>query len=122
MNSENDSLKVYIVGLDKEDGTPSYTLVSLRNTLIQLMEPSYNVTNLVQGANIISSISPALIPRGCNGLVFIDMLELSSDSLRNLTAFEGEESQEKTYTGTTSPPGCGPPSQYIVKLSIETHG
>lgn len=121
INNENDTLKVYILGLDKEDGTASYTLISLRDTLIRLMEPSYNVTNLVQGTNIISSISPALIPRGCNGLVFIDMLELSSEALRNLTAFNGENSQENTYSGTTSPPGCGPPSQYVVKLSIQTH-
>ncbi len=122
INNENDTLKVYILGLDKEDGPPSFTLVSLRNTLIQLMEPSYNVTSLVQGTNVISSISPALIPRGCNGLVFIDMLELSSESLRNLTAFNGENNQENTYSGTTSPPGCGPPSQYVVKLSIKNHG
>jgi hypothetical protein len=121
INNENDTLKVYILGLDKGDGTASYTLISLRYTLIQLMEPSYNVTSLVQGTNIISSISPALIPRGCNGLVFIDMLELSSEALRNLTAFNGENSQENTYSGTTSPPGCGPPSQYVVKLSIQTH-
>ncbi|WP_458747374.1 hypothetical protein [Candidatus Nitrosocosmicus sp. T] len=122
INNENDTLKVYILGLDKEDGSPSFTLVSLRNTLIELMEPSYNVTSLVQGTHIISSISPALIPRGCNGLVFIDMLELSSESLRNLTAFNGENNQENTYSGTTSPPGCGPPSQYVVKLSIKNHG
>jgi hypothetical protein len=120
INNQNDSLKVYILGLDKEDGTPSYTLISLRNTLIQLMEPSYNVTNLVQATNIISSISPALIPRGCNGIVFIDKFDLSSESLKNLTAYNVENNQEKTYTGTTSPPGCGPPSQYVVKISIET--
>ena len=121
INNENDTLKVYILGLDKGDGTASYTLISLRDTLIQLMEPSYNVTSLVQGTNIISSISPALIPRGCNGVVFIDMFELSSESLRNLTAFNGENSQVNTYSGTVSPPGCGPPSQYVVKLSIMTH-
>jgi len=120
INNQNDSLKVYILGLDKEDGTPSFTLINLRNTLIQLMEPSYNVTNLVQATNIISSISPALIPRGCNGMVFIDKFDLSSESLKNLTAFNVENNQEKIYTGTTSPPGCGPPSQYVVKLSLET--
>lgn len=122
INNENGSLKVYILGLDKEDGTPAFTLISLRNMLIQLMEPSYNITSLVQATNIISSLSPALIPKGCNGLVFIDNLELSSESLRNITALNGENNQEKSYTGTTSPPGCGPPSQYIVELSINAHG
>ena len=122
IDNENDSLKVYILGLDKEDGTPSFTLISLRNTLIQLLEPSYIVTDLVQATNIIGSLSPTLIPTGCNGLVFINMLELSSETLRNLTAFDGEDNQEKTYTGTTSPPGCGAPSQYVVKLSLKTHG
>jgi hypothetical protein len=121
INNENDSLKVYILGLDKEDGTPAFTLISLRNTLIQLMESSYNVTDLVHATNIVSSLSPTLIPKGCNGLVFIDDLELSSEFLRNLTVLNGEHNQEKSYTGTTSPPGCGPPSQYIVELSIKTH-
>ena len=107
-----------MLGLDKDDGTKSFTLISLRNALIQLMESSYNVTNLVQATNIISSLSPALIPTGCNGLVFIDKLELSSAALRNLTAFNEENYKEKTYTGTTSPLGCGPPSQYVIKLSI----
>ena len=86
------------------------------------MESSYNVTDLVQATNIISSLSPALIPKGCNGIVFIDDLELSSESLRNITALNGENNQEKSYSGTTSPPGCGPPSQYTVKLSIKAHG
>lgn len=121
-NNENDSLKVYILGLDKGDRHPGFTLISLRNALNQLMESGYNVTSLVQATNIIGSLSPALIPRGCNGLVFIDDIELSFESLRNLTAFNGEHNQEKSYTGTTSPPGCGPPSQYAVKLSIKTHG
>jgi len=122
IDNQNDSLKVYIMGLDKEDGTSSFTLINLRDTLIQLMEPSYNVTNLVQATNIVSSISPTLIPRGCNGMVFIDKFEWSSESLRNLTTYNGEYNQEKTYAGTTSPPGCGPPSQYVVKMSIEPHG
>jgi hypothetical protein len=120
VNDEHDSIKVYILGLDKDDGLPSFTLLSLRSALIQLIEQSYNVTDLVQATNIISSLSPALIPKGCNGLVFIDRLELSFESLRNLTALNGENHQEKTYAGTTSPPGCGPPSQYVVKLSIKS--
>ena len=74
IDDENDSLKLYILGLDKEDGTTSFTLISLRNALIQLMESSYNVTNLVPATNIISSLSPALIPTGCNGLVFKDKI------------------------------------------------
>ena len=120
INDKNDSLKLYMLGLDKNDGTKSFTLISLRNALIQLMQSSYNVTDLVQATNIISSLSPALIPTGCNGLVFIDKLELSSAALRNLTAFNEENYKEKTYTGTTSPLGCGPPSQYVIKLSINT--
>jgi hypothetical protein len=117
-DNENDSLKVEILGLNKAGSTTSFTLISLRNTLIQLMEPSYNISDLVQATSVISSLSPGLIPRGCNGLVFIDAIHLSSEFLRNSTASNGEHIIEKTYPGTTSPPGCGPPSQYIVKLSI----
>ena len=120
-NNENDSLKVEILGLNKADSTTSFTLISLRDTLIQLMEPSYNISDLVQATNVISSLSPGLIPGGCNGLVFIDEIPLSSEFLRNSTALNGEHIIEKTYPGTTSPPGCGPPSQYIVKLSITAH-
>src|SRR5690606_7667444 len=99
--------------VDKEDGTTPFTLTSIRDTLIQLMEQSYNVTDLVQGINIIRSLTPALIPTGCNGIVFMDKFEFLSESLRNLTiSSNGKDIQEKTYTGTTSPPGCGPPSQY----------
>ena len=120
-NNENDSLKVEILGLNKADSTTSFTLINLRDTLIQLMEPSYNISDLVQATNVIRSLSPGLIPGGCNGLVFIDEIPLSSEFLRNSTALNGEHIIEKTYPGTTSPPGCGPPSQYIVKLSIATH-
>jgi hypothetical protein len=119
ITNKNDFLKIYLLGLDKDDGTPSFTLLSLRNMLTQLMEASYNVTNLAQATNIISSLSPALTPRGCNGLVFLDDLKISSESLRNMTASNGIYNQEKTYTGTTSPPGCGPPSEYVVNLSIK---
>lgn len=118
LDNENDSLKVEILGLNKADSTTSFTLISLRDTLIQLMEPSYNISDLVQATNVISSLSPGLIPGGCNGLVFIDEIPLSSEFLRNSTAFSGEHIIEKTYSGTTSPPGCGAPSQYVVKLSI----
>lgn len=119
LDNKNDTLKVYILGVDKEDGTTPFTLTSIRDTLIQLMEQSYNVTDLVQGINIIRSLTPALIPTGCNGIVFMDKFEFLSESLRNLTiSSNGKDIQEKTYTGTTSPPGCGPPSQYVVKLSI----
>ena len=117
-DNENDTLKVEILGLNKAGSTTSFTLISLRNTLIQLMEPSYNISNLIQATNVISSLSHGLILGGCNGLVFIDEIPLSSEFLRNSTASNGEHIIEKTYPGTTSPPGCGPPSQYIVKLSI----
>ena len=121
-DNENDSLKVEILGLHKAGSTTSFTLINLRDTLIQLMEPSYNVSDLVQATNVISSLSPGLIPGGCNGLVFIDEISLSSEFLRNSTAFNGELIIEKAYPGTTSPPGCGPPSQYVVKLSISRQG
>jgi hypothetical protein len=117
-DNESDSFKVKILGLDKEDSTTSFTLISLRNTLNQLMQPSYNVSDLVQAYNTINSLSPGLIPGGCGGLVFIDEIYLSSEFLRNSTAINGEYAQEKNYTGTSSPPGCGPPSKYVVKLSI----
>ena len=117
-DNENDSLKVEMLGLNKAGSTTSFTLISLRNTLIQLMEPLYNISDLIQATNVISSLSHGLILGGCNGLVFIDEIPLSSEFLRNSTASNGEHIIEKTYPGTTSPPGCGPPSQYIVKLSI----
>lgn len=118
LNNENDSLKVEILGLNKADSTISFTLINLRDTLNQLMEPSYNISDLVQATNVIRSLSPGLIPGGCNGLVFIDEIPLSSKFLRNSTAFNEQHNIEKTYPGTTSPPGCGPPSEYVVKLSI----
>lgn len=118
LDNGNDSLKVKILGLDKGGSRTPYTLVNLRDTLVQLMEPSYNISDLVQATNVISSISPGLIPGGCNGLVFIDEIELASEILRNSTTENGGYNEEKTYIGTTSPPGCGPPSQYVVKLSI----
>jgi len=118
LDNEKDSLKVEILGLDKGGSRTPFTLVNLRDTLVQLMEPSYNISDLVQATNVIGSISPGLIPGGCNGLVFIDEIELSSQILRNSTTESGGYNQEKTYPGTTSPPGCGPPSQYVVKISI----
>lgn len=121
LNNENDSLKVEILGLNKADSTISFTLINLRDTLNQLMEPSYNISDLVQATNVIRSLSPGLIPGGCNGLVFIDEIPLSSEFLRNSTAFNEQHTIEKTYPGTTSPPGCGPPSEYVVKLSLTTH-
>lgn len=123
LDDENDSLKVKILGLDREDEPISFTLISLRNTLIQLMKPSNNISDLVQASTVISSISPGLIPRGCGGLVFMDELEFPYSSLRNLTitGVNGEHIQEKTYDGTSSPPGCGAPSQYEIKLSINDH-
>ena len=120
-DKENDSLRVEILGLNKAESTTPFTLISLRDTLTQLMEPSYNISDLVQATNVIRSLSPGLIPGGCNGLVFIDEIPLSSEFLRNSTALNGEHIIEKTYSGTTSPPGCGPPSQYVVKLSVTAH-
>ena len=110
-----------MLGLNKADSTTSFTLINLRDTLIQLMEPSYNISDLVQATNVIRSLSTGLIPGGCNGLVFVDEIPLSSEFLRNSTALNGEHILEKTYSRRTSPPGCGPPSQYIVKLFIATH-
>ena len=120
-DSEDESLKVNILGLDKAGSRTPFTLISLRDTLIQLMETNYDTGNLAQATNIINSISPGLIPGGCNGLVFIDEMAFSSEFLRNSTAFNGEHTLEKTYTGTISPPGCGPPSQYVIELSILAH-
>ncbi len=117
-DNQDERLKVEILGLDKAGSRTPFTLISLRDTLVQLMEPTYNIDDLAQANNIINSISPGLIPGGCNGLVFIDELVFSSEFLRNSTAFNGEHILEKTYTGTTSPPGCGPPSQYVIKLSV----
>jgi len=41
--------------------------------------------------------------------------------LSNDTALNGEHIIAKTYPRTTNPPGCGPPSQYVVKLFVTTH-
>lgn len=121
LNDENDSLKVKILGLDNEANPTSFVLSNLRNTLIQLMEPSYSISDLAQATSVISSLSPGLLPRGCGGLTFMDELEFSFDFLRNLTSVNGKLAQEKMYIGTPSPPGCGAPSQYTIKLSIESH-
>ena len=58
INNENDSLKVEILGLNKAGSTRSFALISLRDTLTQLMEPSYNISDLVQATNVIRSLSP----------------------------------------------------------------
>ena len=118
LDNKDKRLKVEILGLDKAGSRTPFTLISLRDTLIQLMEPTYNIEDMAPATNIINSLSPGLIPRGCNGLVFIDEIVFSSEFLRNSTAFNGEHTLEKTYTGTTSPPGCGPPSEYLIKLSV----
>ena len=118
LDNKDKRLKVEILGLDKAGSRTPFTLISLRDTLIQLMEPTYNIEDMAQATNIINSLSPGLIPGGCNGLVFIDEIVFSSEFLRNSTAFNGEHTLEKTYTGTTSPPGCGPPSEYLIKLSV----
>ena len=78
------------------------------------MGATYNLTSLAETTNIISSSWPVLTPRGCNGLVFLDNQVISEEPLRNISAFNGEYKQEKTYTGITSPSGWGQPSQYLV--------
>lgn len=114
----DNSLKIELLGLNKAGSRTPFTLLSLTDALIQLMDPLYKISSLNHATNLLHSISPGLIPGGCNGLVFADEVDLSYNALRNSTSLTGTYSQEKLYTGTNSPPGCGPLSEYVVTLSI----
>ena len=108
------------MGVNKEDSRTTPILISLGETLVQLFDPSfdfYSLSNMYQTNLLMRSLSPGLLSGGCNGLVFADKIFLPFEELKKSIS-NGIYSQEKSYLGTESPPGCGPNSKYQVKWSV----
>lgn len=112
-----DTITVDLLGLDRAGSRTPFILTNLGDSLNQLLDPSYTISNLIDATDVVNSISPGLIPGGCNGLVFADKFELPFDILKNSTDSIGKFSKQMSYLGTSSPPGCGSISQYKVTLS-----
>ncbi|HXS60945.1 MAG TPA: hypothetical protein VN703_09070 [Candidatus Sulfopaludibacter sp.] len=120
INKKDNSLTIEYLGMNKDDSSVSSMLINLKETLIQLSDPSFNsydISNPDQADSLISSVSPGLLSNGCNGVVFADKISIPLQDLKKILT-SGTYSQEKTYLGTESPPGCGPISKYQVKWSI----
>jgi hypothetical protein len=119
-NQNDKGLAVEFVGLNKENVEPASAIINLKEILTQLFDTSfnsYNLSNSNQADIAIQSLSPDLHLYACNGVVFADKMLISNEELEKLL-INGTYSQEKTYTGNTSPKGCGPNSIYQVKWSI----
>jgi hypothetical protein len=120
INKKDNGLTIEYLGMNKDDSSVSSMLINLKETLIQLSDPSFNsydISNPDQADSTIRSVSPYLLSNGCNGLVFADKIVIPLQDLKKILS-SGTYSQEKTYLGTESPPGCGPISKYQVKWSI----
>jgi hypothetical protein len=120
INKKDNGLTIEFLGINKDDSSVSSMLINLREILIQLSDPSFNsydISNPNQADATIRSISPDLLSNGCNGLVFADKIFIPLQDLKKILS-SGTYSQEKTYPGIESLPGCGPISKYQVKWSI----
>lgn len=120
INKKDNGITIEFLGMNKDDASVSSMLINLQEILIQLSDPSFNsydISNSNQADSTVRSISPALLSNGCNGLVFADKIFIPLQDLKKILS-SGTYSQEKTYRGTESPPGCGPISKYQVKWSI----
>ena len=119
-DTKENGLTIEFMGVNKDDPNIPSTLINLEESLIQLSDPSFSsfdISNAHQADLLIRSLSPALLLDGCNGLVFADKIFIPLDELKKILS-SGTYSQEKSYLGTESPPGCGPNSKYQVKWSI----
>lgn len=120
LDKKDDGLTIVFMGANKEDPRTTPILISLGETLIQLFDPSfdlYSLSNMYQTNLLLHSLSPGLVSGGCNGAVFADKVFLPLEELKKSIS-NGIYSQEKSYIGTESPPGCGPNSKYQVKWSV----
>ena len=120
LDKKDDGLTIVFMGTNKEDPRTTPILISLGETLIQLFDPSfdaYSLSNMYQTNLLLRSLSPGLVSGGCNGPVFADKVFLPLEELKKSLS-DGIYSQEKSYIGTESPPGCGPNSKYQVKWSV----
>ena len=120
LDKKDDGLTIVFMGANKEDPRTTPILISLGETLIQLFDPSfdlYSLSNMYQTNLLLRSLSPGLVSGGCNGPVFADKVFLPLEELKKSIS-NGIYSQEKSYIGTESPPGCGPNSKYQVKWSV----
>ena len=121
MNQNDKGITVEFIGLNKENVEVASTLINIKEILTQLFDPSFNsfdLSNPDQGDVTIRSLSPDLHLYACNGLVFADKIFIPKEELiksfNNGTTF----SRENIYTGSKSPTGCGPNSEYQIKWSI----
>ncbi len=120
LDKKDDGLTIVFLGTNKEDPRTTPILINLGETLIQLFDPSfdlYSLSNMYQTNLLLRSLSLGLLSGGCNGLVFADKIFLTLEELKKSIS-DGIYSQEKSYIGTESPPGCGPNSKYQVKWSV----
>lgn len=105
------------IGINKDESRMLQTLINLQDTLSQLPDQGYSLSDLYQANSIIGSISPGLTSGECNGTVFADNIFISMDDINKMVSTDSD-SIEKYYQGTESPPGCGPNSKYYVEFSI----
>lgn len=120
LDPKGNGFTIEFMGINKDDPNIPSTLINLEESLIQLSDPSFSsfdVSNTHQADLLIRSLSPALLLDGCNGLVFSDKIFIPFNDLKKILS-SGTYSQEKSYLGTESPPGCGPNSKYHVQWSI----
>ncbi|MDQ4073440.1 MAG: hypothetical protein M3162_03950 [Thermoproteota archaeon] len=117
VDKDDKYLTISYMAVDKDGSRTTDNLLNLRETMSELLDPSYNLTSFWDTPSIIRSLSPGLLPGGCNGLVFADKLVISSQELKNLT-HKGKYTHEEFFQGYDSPPGCGTNSKYFVKWSI----
>ncbi len=120
IKNKDKGIIIEFLGINKNDASVSSMLINLEEALIQLSDPSFNsydISNSIQADAALKSIFPGLLSTDCNGLIFSDKILIPIQDLKKILS-SGTYSQEKTYLGTTSSPGCGPISKYEVKWSI----
>ncbi len=120
IHNKDKGFTIEFLGVNKNDASVSSMLINLEEALIQLSDPSFNsydISNATQADSAFKSIFPGLLSTNCNGLLFSDKIFIPIQDLKKILA-SGIYSQEKTYLGTISSPGCGPISKYEVKWSV----
>ena len=120
INHSDKGITIEFLGVNKNDASVSSMLINLEEALIQLSDTSFNtydISNANQADSALKSIFPGLLSTNCNGLIFSDKIFIPIQDLKKILS-SGTYSQEKTYLGTITSPGCGPISKYEVKWSI----
>lgn len=117
LDKKDKGITINFLGINKAGARTPQSLINLQDTLFQLLDPIYSWSNPYQANSIVRSISPGLLPGGCNGLVFADKIFISTEDIKKMLSTDST-SIEKYYEGVESPTGCGPNSKYYVKYSI----